>query len=43
MKNAVSVDGKAMQVAAEKTRPFCERNTLSFETYIDDAVPGGKP
>jgi len=36
-KRGIGETGKAMQLAAEKTKT-CPRRRLSFETYIDDAI-----
>jgi len=41
-KRGVGESGKAMQLAAEKTKTILREEDLSFETYIDDAVRWGK-
>ncbi len=41
-KRGVGETGKAMQLAAEKTKTVLREDDLSFETYIDDAVRWGK-
>jgi pimeloyl-ACP methyl ester carboxylesterase len=41
-KRGVGETGKAMQLAAEKTKTVLREEDLSFETYIDDAVRWGK-
>ncbi len=41
-KRAVGETGKAMLLAAEKTKSVPREEDLSFETYIDDAVRWGK-
>lgn len=41
-KRAVGETGKAMQLAAAKTKTVLREEDLSFETYIDDAVRWGK-
>jgi pimeloyl-ACP methyl ester carboxylesterase len=41
-KRGVGETGKAMQLAAEKTKTRLREEDLSFETYIDDAVRWGK-
>jgi hypothetical protein len=41
-KRGVGVTGKAMQLAAEKTKSVLREEDLTFATYIDDAVRWGK-
>ncbi len=41
-KRGVGETGKAMQLAAEKTKTVLREEDLSFETYIDDAARWGK-
>jgi pimeloyl-ACP methyl ester carboxylesterase len=41
-KRAIGETGKAMQLAAEKTKTLLREEDLSFETYIDDAVRWAK-
>ena len=41
-KRGIGETGKAMQLAAEKTKTVLREEDLSFETYIDDAVRWGK-
>jgi len=41
-KRGVGESGKAMQLAAEKTKTVLREEDLTFETYIDDAVRWGK-
>jgi uncharacterized protein len=41
-KRGVGETGKAMQLAAEKTKNVLREEDLTFETYIDDAVRWGK-
>ncbi len=41
-KRGIGETGKAMQLAAEKTRTVLREEDLSFESYIDDAVLWGK-
>lgn len=41
-KRGVGETGKAMQLAAQKTKSILREDDLSFENYIDDAVRWGK-
>lgn len=41
-KRGIGETGKAMQLAAERTKTPLREEDLSFETYIDDAVRWGK-
>lgn len=41
-KRGIGETGKAMQLAAQKTKSVLREEDLTFETYIDDAVRWGK-